>query len=312
MEPAKDPVHDVLDDVFRLIHLKGCVYFQRDFHAPWAMRMEKGLHAQFHVVAEGTAVVETEEGCHVLQAGDLLLFPGGEAHTLADRTGRTPVPGKAVVASFDTAEPLFSDGGTATRLICGHYEYRRGASHPLFDGLPEMMLIRASQGRQPTAFDRMLLELLVSESAKSGPGVVSVVERLAEVLLVHIVRQHFADHPESIGFLSGVMDKRLSRAISRIHRDCSASLTLADLAGNAGMSRSGFAEHFRQKTGLAPIEYVTKWRMLSAGELLRDVNLSVPDVASRIGYNSDAAFARAFKREFGITPARYRRDSVQA
>ena len=304
-------MQDILDDVFRMIELQSCLYFQRDFHAPWAMTVEGPDMAQFHIIIEGRACVETAEGVEVLGPGDIVLFPRGKAHILADAPGREPVAGRAVMASFATPTPLFAEGALTTRLICGHYEYRRMPAHPLFDGLPDRLIVRTGNNGVEN-FDRTVLSMLVAESAGTDPGGTSVVERLAEVLLVQVLRRYFALNPAPGDFLAGVMDKRLSRAIAKIHADFDEPLTLTGLAEQAGMSRSGFAEHFRTVTGLAPLQYVTRWRMLSAEKFLHDPDLSVPDVAVRTGYDSDISFARAFKRIFGVTPAKYRQQQDQA
>ncbi len=297
-------MQDILEDIFRMIELKSCLYFQQSFHAPWAMAIDASEVAQFHIVVDGSAVLEVGGRTWMLQAGDLLLFPHGEAHVLADRAGRTPLSGRAVLDGLANGRPPFAEGEQATCLICGHYEYRRHANHPLVEGLPDQILLRA---RQSQDVDQDILALLIKESAKRGPGSGVVVERLAEVLLIQILRSYALQDRSRVAFLAGAMEPRLSRAIARIHRNPDEPLVLGDLATTAGMSRTAFAEQFRRKTGLAPIAYLTKWRMLSAEQLLGDRSLSIPEIASRVGYESEIAFARAFKREFGTTPAGHRR-----
>lgn len=164
--------------------------------------------AQFHIVLSGDAVVETDTGVRRIGPGNLVLFPRGLSHVLADQTGRQAKPGSEVMAALDAGKEPFLGIGAAARL--------------------------------------------------------------AEVLLVQVLRRFFALNPQHIGFLAGAMDRRLSRAIVKIHREFDQALTVGDLADRAGMSRSGFSEQFKAKTGLAPITYLTKWRMTSAARLLRN------------------------------------------
>ena len=300
---------DVFDDVFRMIRLESCVYFQRSFAPPWAMRIGPTRLAQFHLVLSGTCVVE--HGGQVVEAGpgDVLLFPRGDAHVLADRPGRATVPGADAMASFATDAPMFAGSGPTARVICGHYGYRTRPVHPLLDGLPA--LVHVSRGAARPAL-KPVAELLIDETAGGAPGSAPVVERLAEVLLVRTLCAWLETEAPMPGFLNAMVDRRLSRALMRIHRDFEQPLTLEDLAGEAGMSRSSFAERFKQTTGLAAIEYLGKWRMLTAGDMLAEDGLSVAEVASRAGYSSDLAFARAFKREYGVTPAEWRRQGAGA
>jgi AraC family transcriptional activator of mtrCDE len=291
--------------VFRMIELRGCVYFQRDFHAPWAMKIGGGAFAQFHIVLSGNAVIETRDDVRRIGPGELVLFPRGQAHVLADQAGRMPTSGREVMAAQDAGKPLFCEGGAATRLVCGHYEFAQPVLHPLIAGLPELIVLTMSDAEAGRS-EPPILSLLIEESRKQDPGTSSVISRLAEVLLVQILRRFFTLNPEHIGFLAGGMDPRLSRAIVKIHREFDQALTVDALADRAGMSRSGFSEQFKAKTGLAPITYLTKWRMTSAAWLLCNPALPVAEVAYRNGYESDVAFMRAFRREYGVTPVQFR------
>ena len=297
-------MNDALSDIFRLIRLKSCVYFQRDFHAPWAMRIEGTGFAQFHAVTRGNCVVELADRRIACSVGDVLLFPHGDAHVLADRAGREAVPGPEAMASFAGPEPLFAKGEVSTRVICGHYEHCTAPAHPLIGDLPSAIHVR-SLDLLPGGSSA--LPLLMSEAASPSAGSTAVIERYAEILLIQILRAHAAQNPATPAFMYGLTDPRLARAISRIHGDFASPLGLDDLAGEAALSRSAFAQRFKDMTGIAPIEYLAKWRMLTAVDLLKATDLPLPQISENVGYESDISFARAFKREFGVTPARYRR-----
>ncbi len=299
-------MEDALSDVLRLIRLKSCVYFVRDFRAPWGMEMDSGPVAQFHAVVRGDCVVETGGRRHSVTAGDVILFPRGSAHVLADQAGRAAIPGPQVMASFSGDHPFFVEGESATQLVCGHFEYRDDVRHPLIAQLPDLILVHAFDALSRGTVDSVL-PLLVREMQHGGPGAATVVERLAEVLLIQVLRAHLAREHAPRGFLSGLADPRLARAIGRVHHEAESRLTLDTLARTAGMSRSAFASHFKSRIGLSPIEYLTKWRMYRAGELLRGQGLPLDRVAEKVGYDSAISFIRAFKREFKISPGQYRR-----
>lgn len=301
-------MHDPLSDVFHMIRLKSCVYFQRDFCAPWAMRIEGTGFAQFHVVTRGSCLVEEAGRRHACSVGDVLVFPHGGAHTLADREGRDAVSGPEVMASFAGDRPYFADGDVSARLICGHYEYRSDPGHPLIAELPEFIHLRGLDLPKEGPI-LSTLPLLMGELAQPTTGSQSIVERYAEILLVQVLRIFAARRDREPGLFAVFTDKRLSRAVKLMHRDFASALGLEDLAREAALSRSAFAQRFKETAGMAPIEYLTKWRMLTAADLLKTSDLSVAGVSEQVGYESEISFARAFKREFNVTPSHYRRHS---
>lgn len=299
---------DPLSDVFRLIKLKSCVYFQRDFHAPWGMQVGGTAFAHFHVITRGQCVVEVEGHHHTCSVGDILFFPYGTAHTLSDKPGRSATPGSEVMASLNGAKPLFSEGEIVTRLICGHYEYRTEYSHPVLSNLPPFVHVKELD-LLPDVRMPSVLPLLMQEVTGSVAGSSSIIERYAEVLLIEVLRARAANSTNPISFVHGLADKRLVRAIKRIHMDFDKALGLDDLAAEAALSKSALLQRFKDTTGLAPIEYLAKWRMLNAADLLQESTNPVAQVSTQVGYDSEIAFARAFKREFGVTPSQYRRSS---
>jgi len=302
-------MEDVLGDVLRLIRIKSCIYFVNDFHDPWAMRIDGGggaAMAQFHVVARGQCVLESAGETRELGTGDVVLLPRGGGHVLADRPGRAPVPGVEVMRSLSGDSSMFSRGGAPTRLICGHFDYRDDLRHPLIAQLPALIQVRAFETVAPCAIET-ILPMLAREMTDARPGASVVVERLAEILLVQVLRAHLLQAGHARGFLAALADGRLSRAIALIHAESHRRLKLGDLARAAGMSRSAFALRFKAVLDLSPIAYLITLRMFRACDLLRGSELSLAEVADRIGYDSDVAFGRAFKRVLGVSPAEYRR-----
>ncbi|MBT4905337.1 MAG: AraC family transcriptional regulator [Rhodospirillaceae bacterium] len=297
---------DTLSDVLRLIRLKSCVYFARDFRAPWGMGMDGGTFAQFHAVLRGNCVV-THAGRYMSgSAGDVFLFPTGDAHQIADAPDRAAVPGPTFMESLATDTPLFMDGGAPTRLLCGHYEYRNDIRHPLIDELAPVIHIRSFDDQAPETLNGVL-PMLARELSDARPGATAVAEKLAEILLVQVIRAHFEQARHRGGVIAGLLDPRLSKAFTLVHNAYARHLTLDDLAAAAGISRSAFAAHFREHAGMTPVAYLAVWRMCIAFELLTSDRLPVAEAALRVGYDSDIAFGRAFKRHFGQTPGVVRR-----
>ncbi len=303
---SNETMNDALSDIFKLIKLKSCVYFQRDFHGPWAMRIEGTGHAHFHVITRGNCVVEVNGHAHRCSVGDVIFFPRSTSHVLADRPGRQAVPGPEVMGSFEGNAPYFSKGEEVVRIICGHYEYKAGIPHPLIAELPDFVHIR-SLDILPDARISSILPLLMAELSNSEAGSSSIIERYAEILLIQILRTFAAQKPQQHEFLNALCDQRLIRAINRIHRDYAQPIGLDDLAHEAALSRSAFAQRFKDTAGIAPIEYLAKWRMITASEILKTTDLPISHVCEKVGYESDISFARAFKREFGVTPSQHRR-----
>lgn len=298
--------NDILSDVLRLVRLKGCVYFRHSFAAPWAMRVDEGVAAQFHVVARGECTVETANGTFSGGPGDVFIFPRGTSHVIGDRPGRQAMPGHQAVGAILQGKAPFAGGGRETQLVCGHFEYRHALRHPLFADLPEVMHFRANDFDTPEIVDP-IVPILLREMAANRPGKETVVERLAEAMLVQLLRAHVLREAPASGFLAALSDRRLCLAIRAIQRGADRRLTLDAIAKVAGMSRSALAERFKAAVGCAPIEYLALWRMYTACNLLSDTYASVADIANQVGYESDIAFARAFKREIGASPAEFRR-----
>lgn len=302
-------MEDALSAVLRLIRLQSCVYFLQDFKAPWGMEIGDTPFAQFHAVVRGDCVMESGGRHQRIGAGDVVLFPRGTRHLLADEAGRATVPGRAVVEAVHGGCPLFSDGGRATQVICGHFAYAGAARHPLIEQLPDLIHVRGFDLIAPGTVDSVL-PMLVRELAERRGGSESVVERLAEVLLIQVLRAHLAADRSATSFLSALDDPRLSRAIRLVHESYARRLTLQEMAAAAGMSRSVFAERFKAAVRVSPVGYLARWRLEKARELLETGGLSIAQVAGRVGYDSEVAFSRAFKRVYALSPAVYRRQSA--
>lgn len=298
---------DTLSDVLNLMRLKGCVYFLRKFAAPWGMEMPDGPRAQFHMVTRGRCWLRFEGDTLELVGGDVIVFPRGEGHLLLDHPDTAAVPGRKVLEAHMGGRPIFANGGDRARLLCGHFEFDRAFRHPLADELPRLIHVRGLSDDQPDWFDAVT-HILIREASAELPGASTVVDRLAEVLFIQVLRAYLLRHRPLQGFLGAIRDEQINRALRAVHTGFGNELTLADIAREAGMSRSNLALRFKEILGETPMDYMTRWRMLKAQELLKTSDSSsLSDIAERVGYKSESAFSHAFKREFGQSPGTFRR-----
>ncbi|WP_039794796.1 AraC family transcriptional regulator [Nocardia araoensis] len=272
-------------------------------HAPWGRRYPVVPGAGFHVVLQGSCWVVPPDGEPMaLGAGDVLFMPRGADHDLLDSLD-TPVTETAV-----PGEPREIVGpGVRTALLCGAYELGRSRTHPILDELPEFIHLPARPGRHPAL--RGAVDLLAAEIAEPRPGSDAAVPAILETLLLFILRAWFDEQSDlcSSGWAGAFADPAVVAVLRAVHEEPARAWTVADLGDIAGVSRATLARRFLATVGEPPLAYVTRWRMLTAARLLRDTDSSLGAVARRVGYASEFAFAKAFKREYGVAPGQYRR-----
>lgn len=315
---------DALSDVLRSVTLSGAVFFDAQFHAPWCVRAHFGLNnaraklpadakvALFHWLTEGACKARLVDGGEVLAltAGDLILFPHDDQHLLGSDLDRLPIESATLFgapADGDRCSALRIDGpGDATRFVCGYVAFDSTLSRTLRQALPPML--RVGIAASPTAaLVRELLRSAVQESAIERPGGASMLAKLSELLLVEALRTHVETLASSdTGWLAGLRDKFVGRAIGLLHADPRRAWTVDDLASEVALSRSALAERFTHLVGESPMQYLLRWRLSRAARALR-AGTPITRVAEDCCHESDAAFSRAFKREFGVAPSVWRK-----
>ncbi len=303
---------DALSQVLRALRLTGTVYFRANFSAPWGMKMQGGPFANFHLVVSGTCWVRHSKDSDAieLRAGDLVLFPHGDTHSLVENPGTEADPAEAVLATEreDGSTTVFGgDGPVTTTLLCGHFSYDRSGSHPLFSHLPAMLLVRSSQ--EANTWISVATQLAELETKSDQYGSSASVDRLAEVLLIGVLRSYLESMDTPTGFLAALGDPGLCHVLLEIHNAPKEAWTVERAATIAGMSRSVFADRFRANTGMTPMQYVTHFRLLHAKELLLSSQASLAEIAADIGYQSEFSFAKAFKKQFGSPPGQFRKSA---
>ena len=290
-----DDGSDALSDVLRLVRLRACVYFVKNMRPGWGISVPAVPNGPLHLVLDGTCVLRHGDRDIELRAGDAVLFPHGARHEmLSDKHARAEFGPSAIERLM--AEPGEGPDHGATRMLCGHFEWDGTLDHPMFNELPEMVLVRGIFDREGAVLFRTLLDLITGEMTGDAPGASAVADRMGEVLFVSLLRSWMEDHEPEHGVLATLRDARLSRALTHMHERHGESLDLDTLARAAGMSRTTFATQFAAVMGTPPATYLTEWRMLQARRMLVQSETSVSRITEAVGYASDAAFVRAFKR----------------
>jgi AraC-like DNA-binding protein len=247
-----------------------------------------------------------------LTGGDCILLGRGTSIVLRDSPRTRPRSTfREIGASANSNVAHYGGGGAPTTIVCGSFSFDRASLKPITQLLPSFILMKAEQARTLALHDTM--RALASEMAEQVPGSEIVANRLAEVLFIQILRAHIASGPErNKGWLRAVFDPQIGTALSAIHDRVNTPWTVESLAEAAGMSRSAFAARFKELLGQTPLEYLTEWRMQKAMQLLEQRDKKLIDVARLVGYESDAAFSKAFKRVVGANPGEYTKRGYQS
>jgi len=241
-----------------------------------------------------------------LAGGDCILLARGTSFVLRDSLRTRPKRHFREIAARDGSNVAhYGGGGAPTTIVCGSLSFDRASLKPITQLLPSFILIKADQARTLALHSTM--QALASEMAEQAPGYEAVATRLAEVLFVQALRAHIASGVEwrNKGWLRAIFDPQMGTALSAIHHSVTMPWTVESLAEAAGMSRSAFAARFKALLGQTPLEYITEWRMQKAMPLLQQRDKKLIDVARSVGYESDAAFSKAFKRVVGASPGEY-------
>jgi AraC family transcriptional regulator, alkane utilization regulator len=301
---------DVLTDVLQTVRVQGACYGRVQAGAPWGLSVNQAEDAKFHVVVSGACslVVAGEAEPRHLVAGDIVALPHGHAHSLHDHPATPARPLDSLCRPEKRGLAIELGGqGSRTELVSGRIRFESRAHNPLLAALPSVMLLQGEAGRsiqwlEPT------LKFIAWEMQTGRPGAHTVVSRLADILFIQLVRGYLAGLPDdATGWLGALKDQQIGSALTLIHQNPETDWTVLVLAERVGMSRSAFAARFHRIVGEPPLHYLTRWRMQKAAGLLREGHASLAEIAEQVGYDSEAAFSKAFKRAIGSAPGAYRR-----
>ena len=313
---------DVLSDALRVIRLKGALFLNAEFGEPWCVAAPSSAElasvlspthehlAICHLVLEGRCWAQLPGGeAMPLEAGDVVALPHGDPHLVGSGLHHAPVEARDAVALDmpGLARSRYGGDGAATLVICGWFGYEHHIASPVMAALPTMF--RTSIRRRPSgAWLESSIRYAVGEATSGRAGSDVVADKLAEVLFVETLRGYIEGLPDRhTGWLAGLRDPLVGSSIARLHERPAHAWTVASLANAVNVSRTVLAERFAALIGVPPMQYLTQWRMALAAHLLRSGSLSLTRIGEQIGYESEAAFSRAFKREYGAPPATWRR-----
>lgn len=288
---------DPLSLLLNRMELNAEVYVNGDFCGTWAVDTAGSRRIPFHLIGEGEAWLHFDQDApQELGTKDLVLFPRDTHHIISNSATRPP--------DQQVNAPMSNQGAT-TQMVCGFFEFRNALMYPLLDALPEVVLLRAAASKQIHRV-QWIIDIMLLELREARPGSYAVVDQLAYLLFIEILRQQVEAGTLASGLLVALFDARIGRAIGAIHQHPEQDWTLSSLADKAAMSRSSFADRFARIAGLTPMKYLTLWRMAEARRLLTTTDLSTAQIADRSGYESEAAFRKAFKNTQGETPGAVR------
>jgi AraC-like DNA-binding protein len=320
---------DALSEILQSVKLEGAVFYKAEFTAPWGFRspptcevaafLRKGpKHViVYHLLTQGRAGCEVEHSTHRVELvpGDIVVFPHGDAHILSN--GSLPCIldyGKHLKELFSQGIVLarHGGGGETTSFVCGYMECDRELSKTFLGGLPPMCKVNIRNDHAGQWLENSI-KFSAAEAGANRAGSEAVLARLSEALFVETLRRYMVElPPQQTGWLAGARDPKVGAALAHLHRAPEYPWTIAHLAQEVGVSRSVLAERFRHYLGEPPMTYLSRWRLQLGARLLTSTSYSVARISGDVGYESEPAFNRAFKREFGTPPARFRMQAKSA
>lgn len=315
---------DAFSEVLNTLKLQGALFFNAEFSAPWgflsprsdflAPHLVPGAERLviYHFVLEGSASVRTEKGETVsLSPGDLVVIPHGDPHYLTCGSPQQLMDADAVLDLILCRDPgprCAGGGGAVTRFVCGFMACDPRLSQPILGGLPAVIKVNIRADASGQWLENSIRQL-VQEAESGSPGSSAMLAKLSEALFVETLRRYIAGLPdEQTGWLAGTRDPIVGKSLAILHRRPAHPWTIAELAREVGLSRSALVDRFSRYLSEPPMAYLARWRLQLAARALGSTSHSVAEIAAEVGYESQAAFNRAFKREFGLPPARFRKD----
>ena len=323
---------DALSDVLRVVQLTGAVYLDGAFSAPWCVIVPADSPLcsaylppseriiSFHLITEGRCwamLPDDRGGALQVDAGDVIVVPRGETHLLGSSTNLSPEFMAPLLANQVEARPgevmtlAYGGDGALTQMVCGFLAAQDVWRNPLLSALPR--LFKVGMRGSSASWLESSMHFATKEAASAHAGSATVLAKLAELVFVEAVRRYVDTMPDDrTGWLAGLRDRFVARALALMHARPAHPWTVEDLARQVGMSRSGFAQRFTDLLGVPSMQYLAQWRLQLAAQQLRLADRPLASVAEDVGYESEAAFNRAFKREFGVPPATWRRNAAGA
>jgi AraC-like DNA-binding protein len=319
---------DVLSEVLKVVRLQGALFYNGEFSAPWSVYatpsralarfFQTGTEQVivFHLLTEGRASARLENGDRLpLEAGDIVMIPHGQRHIVENGSASETLDGPDDVAAI-LSQGLklwqVGGGGEVTKFVCGYMAYDTRLGQVVLNALPSIFKVSIRNQASGRWLENSI-RFSVDQAGNFHPGGEAVMAKLSEVLFIEALRAYITQlPPNQTGWLASARDPEVGRALALMHRDPAHPWTIASLAKAVATSRSVLAERFRHYLNESPISYLTTWRLQLGAQMLASTSYSVAQIAAEVGYESESAFNKAFKREFNLPPARFRGKSKAA
>ncbi len=314
---------DALSQALGAVRMTGAIFYRVECAAPWAFSVPAVQDVaqllapgtdrlvNYHVVTEGEAQVVVDGGqTRKVHAGDVVVLPHGHAHTVSNGSPASVADARPPLNEALSGKPStirLGAGGERTTIICGFFGCEGSADRLFLAGLPDVLVVKLRSDSAGSWLEGSVRHL-VTEAEAGRPGTAVLLSKMAEALFIETLRNYMAELPaEHTGWLAAARDPLVGAALSQLHADPGRPWSVADLAAAVGASRTVLGERFTHFLGEPPMAYLTRWRLTLAAQELRTSHKTVLQVALEVGYQSESAFNRAFKRELGVPPARYRK-----
>ena len=292
----------IVSDVLETLRFRSTIFLRSHLAAPWGFSFGKDPAPRFHISVDGRFFVGEGKGLGTVEVGEMeiVILPSGRDHWIADNPGSLRVPSEKASEACELGSPLFQTGDPSNLVMCGITRFDAGLTHPLLEVLPTLIHFPKFDSESPVW---RLVELINAEAQETPSFRSSILDRLTEALFLRLL-QEFVSHDEgTLGFIAALRDRPLRRALELIHLNPEMPWTIYELAKRVALSRATLVRRFRESVGAPPIEYLTRWRLLKAHQLVRHSAGSIEQIASRVGFSSAQTLTRAFKRQFGKTPS---------
>jgi AraC-like DNA-binding protein len=318
---------DALSDLLHAVKLNGALFLEARFTSPWCAFVHPTYGAAealapfnpvvfFHILAEGRCKARLAAGGEPIElvGGDLIMMPQGDTHILGSDLQLAPVDSDSLMRPATLGGMATIDhggGGEEARILCGFMSCDKALCRMLLDALPRLLRVPLGDG-SGAAWLVSLARRGAQENTAPRPGSGTLLAKVAELMFVEAMRRYIESLPEQqTGWLAGLRDRYVGRALSLMHEEPAREWTADDLAERVGLSPSALRQRFTDLLGQAPMQYLTRWRLTLAAAMLRSSDRAIAQVAEKFGYESESAFNRAFKREFEMPPAAWRRQRAR-
>ena len=295
----------MLGDVLETLRFRGSIFFRSELAAPWGMSLELTGIPRFHIALSGNFFVGGDDHDAVkIKEMDIVMLPTGNSHWIADQPGRKLVPSQLASEACELGNPLFQQGEITNRLMCGIVHYDQESPHPLLDSLPDILHFPNLNSSQPIWSTVTLIDAEIRRAEGLGG---TIVDRLTEVLFLQLLNYYSEQSDNAPGFLVALRDRRLQRALTLIHKEPAFNWSLSSLGYQVGMSRATLVRHFKDAIGVAPMSYITNWRIMKAYNLIKYSSTPLEQIAESVGFGSARTLNKSFQRHYDCTPNELRR-----